>query len=300
MRYVLKHVTKFSYHDPICESVVEARMQPRTDGRQRCLTFDLQTSPRSHVSAYRDADGNIVHYFDILHGHSHLTITASASVEVDAPLTLPPALPGDAWSALDSLTSSDAYWDTLAPSRFAWPSPLLRGLAAELGIARDSDPLTTLSRVSHAVHGSFVYALDTTKVDSPIDDALRLRRGVCQDFAHVMIALVRELGVPCRYVSGYLHHRAAEEAGDDQPADRADSAGAHDASHAWVEALLPELGWVGFDPTNDLIAGERHIRVAVGRDYADVPPTHGVYKGTTRSELSVSVQVLPAASTWPA
>jgi transglutaminase-like putative cysteine protease len=240
-----------------------------------------------------------VHYFDILHEHSRLTITANASAEVAAPATLPDALPSDAWGALDMLTATDAYWDALAPSRFAWPSRLLRAFMDELGVARGHDPLSTLRELNRAVHRSFAYAPETTRVDSPIDDALRLRRGVCQDFAHVMIALLRELRVPSRYVSGYLYHRADAAAGEAIQSDGADAPGAHDASHAWVEALLPELGWVGYDPTNDAIAGEQHIRVAVGRDYADVPPTHGVYKGNARSELSVSVQVVPAPSDWP-
>jgi transglutaminase-like putative cysteine protease len=300
MRYAIKHVTRFTYDDPISESVMEARMQPRSDARQRCLTFGLQTSPRARVSTYHDADQNTVHYFDILEDHTRLTITANASVEVAAPPALPEALTADAWDSLDALTASDAYWDSLAPSRFAWPSRLLRNLATELGAERGPDPLSTLRMLNHGVHASFVYAPDTTTVDSPIDDALRLRRGVCQDFAHVLIALVRELRVPCRYVSGYLYHRT-ETSADASPglADQADAAGGEDASHAWVEAFMPELGWVGFDPTNDSIVGEKHIRVAVGRDYADVPPTHGVYKGSTRSELAVSVHVAPTESGWP-
>ena len=117
-------------------------------------------------------------------------------------------------------------------------------------------------------------------MDSPIDDALRIRQGVCQDFAHIMIALVRRLRIPCRYVSGYLFHAT-------QNTDRS----LEGATHAWVEALVPGLGWVGFDPTNNLVGGDRHIRVAIGRDYADVPPTRGVYKGETQSELSVTVTV---------
>jgi transglutaminase-like putative cysteine protease len=114
------------------------------------------------------------------------------------------------------------------------------------------------------------------------------RKGVCQDFAHIIIALARQLRIPCRYVSGYLYHEA--EAHDRSEAQ---------ATHAWAEAYLPTLGWVGFDPTNNLIAGERHIRTAVGRDYADVPPTRGVFKGTAQSELSVGVQVSTTAAPPP-
>jgi transglutaminase-like putative cysteine protease len=140
--------------------------------------------------------------------------------------------------------------------------------------------LRMLFEISEAIHEKFSYVPNTTTVDSPIDHALSERKGVCQDFAHIMTALVHKLRVPCRYVSGYLFH-----AKDDQ------SLASEGASHAWVEALLPGLGWVGIDPTNNLLCGERHIRVAVGRDYAEVPPTRGVFKGGAESELSVSVTV---------
>ncbi len=138
-----------------------------------------------------------------------------------------------------------------------------------------------------AVYRAFAYTPQHTKVDSPIDHALKSRKGVCQDFAHIMIALGRNLGIPCRYVSGYLHHRTEDQ-------DRS----AEDATHAWVEALLPGLGWVGFDPTNDLVVTNRHIRTAVGRDYSEVPPTRGVFKGeaSTETELKVGVQVAPTSA----
>ena len=141
-----------------------------------------------------------------------------------------------------------------------------------------------LRRLMREIYTRFEYSPRSTRVDSPIDEALAARRGVCQDFAHIFIALARQLGIPSRYVSGYLFR------GDDSQ-DRS----AHDATHAWAEAFLPQLGWVGFDPTNNLIAEERHIRVAIGRDYADVPPTRGVYKGVTavRTELAVAVRVGP-------
>ena len=120
-------------------------------------------------------------------------------------------------------------------------------------------------------------------VDSPIDHALESRQGVCQDFAHIMIALTRRIGIPCRYVSGYLFHKAGDK-----------TRSAEGATHAWVETLLPGLGWVGLDPTNNVLAGERHVRTSVGRDYADVPPTKGVFKGSADSQLLVAVHVAPS------
>src|SRR6202007_2383644 len=141
------------------------------------------------------------------------------------------------------------------------------------------NPLELLLELNTKLYDLFDYAPNITRVDSPIDDALRARRGVCQDFAHIMIALVRGLGIPCRYVSGYIYQHKQDHV----------RSGAN-ATHAWVEALLPHLGWVGFDPTNCLVAGDRHIRTAIGRDYADVPPTKGVFRGQAASELSVAVR----------
>jgi transglutaminase-like putative cysteine protease len=229
---------------------------------------------------YRDYLGNRIHHFDIPSQHSQLTITAQAMVEITPPSSLPEALTPDAWQTLDRLIAEGDFWEMLAPSYFTRSTALLNDLAAEINLRRQADPLTTLRELNTTLHDAFDYRPNGTKVDSPIDEALKKRQGVCQDFAHIMTALVRELGMPCRYVSGYLFHRLQDH-------DRS----AEDATHAWVEAFLPELGWVGFDPTNNLVAGERHIRVAVGRDYADVPPTRGVFKGDARSELNVAVQV---------
>jgi transglutaminase-like putative cysteine protease len=287
MLYTIRHVTKFSYDTPIAESVMEVRMQPRSDGTQRCLHFGLSTTPASRVLMYQDQDGNTVHHFNIPARHSRLSLRAEALVECAARPDLPPAIDGNGWARLDEMTAAGEYWDLLHPSSFASPTPLLSELARQIALERGPDPLQMLSRLTGTLFDTFAYAPMSTRVDSPIDDALQARQGVCQDFAHIMIALVRPLGVPCRYVSGYLFHRASDN--DRSP---------ESATHAWVEALLPDLGWVGFDPTNNLIAGDRHVRVAVGRDYVDVPPTRGVYQGASavRSELAVAVAVGPVKS----
>jgi transglutaminase-like putative cysteine protease len=282
VHYTIQHLTKFSYETPIRESVMEVRMQPRTEGVQRCVRFGLSTMPASRVKMYDDCDGNTVHHFNIPGRHSRLIITAEALIEMGTPALLPDSLGARAWDRLDALTANGTFWDLLNPSHFARTTPLLDELRRELGLARGPDPLHTLTQLTAALFERFEYRPQTTRVDSPVDDALETRQGVCQDFAHIMIALVRGLGVPCRYVSGYLYR---------QP-DR-DVRSSDGATHAWVEALLPDAGWVGFDPTNNLVTDERHIRVAIGRDYADVPPTRGVFKGASavHSELGVAVTV---------
>ncbi|GAC1367027.1 MAG: hypothetical protein NVSMB44_32100 [Ktedonobacteraceae bacterium] len=288
MYYTVRHVTRFRYSSPITESMMEVRIQPRSEGIQRCLDFRLNTSPRSQILGYRDENGNRVHHFDVPNKHTHLTVTAETIVEVITPPVVPEALTPSTWQELDALTADDEYWDALQPSHFARPTELLYQLMRDLDIRRRDDPLSVVKGISTAIYNNFEYAKQNTRVDSPIDDALKIRRGVCQDFAHIMIALVRELRIPCRYVSGYLFQQS--ERGDRS------SVG---ATHAWVEALLPNVGWVGFDPTNNTIAGERHIRVAIGRDYADVPPTRGVFRGKSESELSVTVRVYPTETPPP-
>jgi transglutaminase-like putative cysteine protease len=191
---------------------------------------------------------------------------------------------------LEAAITHEDYWDMLMPSRFARTSPELEILARELGVEkRDGrDPLQLLRKLNSDLYTAFSYAKKSTRVDSPIEEALQSRQGVCQDFAHIMISLVRNLRIPCRYVSGYLHH-------DGGHTDRSMDG----ATHAWVEAFIPRLGWIGFDPTNDLIAGQRHIRTAVGRDYSDVPPTVGTMKGSAETELQVRVRVTPSEAVLP-
>ena len=278
--YSIRHLTKFHYAEPVSESVMETRMHPRSDSNQRCLTFSLSVSPRCRVFSYRDHLGNNIHHFDIPGRHSQLVIVAESLVEQQPLPTVPFFLAPDAWKELDNIVSEGDYWEMLLPSEFATQTPALIELARELNVTRRDDPLMLLHELNTRVYEWFEYVPKSTRADSPIDEAILARQGVCQDFAHIMIALVRGLGIPCRYVSGYLHRRPQDH-------DRS----VPEATHAWVEALLPHLGWVGFDPTNCLVASDRHIRAALGRDYADVPPTKGVYRGRTDSELYVAVRV---------
>jgi len=279
MTYSIRHSTTFSYEPAVGESVMEVRTQPRNDVRQRCLTFSLDVRPRANVMLYRDFFGNAVHHFDIPGRHKEIEVTAQAIVEVSPRTDLDGATGGN-WEELDERVSEGDYWEMLVASQFATPTNLLEKLKTELELKRRGMPFALLQELNSRLYELFDYAPNTTRVNSPIDDTLRSRRGVCQDFAHIMISLVRSLKIPCRYVSGYLFH--ADKVKDRSPAG---------ATHAWVEAYLGDLGWVAFDPTNNLLGCERHIRVAVGRDYADVPPTRGVHRGEAESELRVAVLV---------
>jgi transglutaminase-like putative cysteine protease len=277
---------------------MEVRLQPRSDGAQHCLTFELEVSPAANIMQYRDFMGTTVHHFDIAGKHSQVKVTARSSVEVQ-PVAPPSSADAGSWDDLDRAISAPAAnpatnedcWEMVLPSQFAKSSLHLEALAADLRCQRRDTPLQLLTELNQSIYESFAYVPNSTSVDSPIDDALISRQGVCQDFAHIMIALVRPLRIPCRYVSGYMFHRDEAEEKKDRSLEG--------ASHAWIEAVIPNLGWVAFDPTNNLIGADRHIRVAIGRDYADVPPTRGVHKGEAQSALSVAVTVSPSDAPPP-
>jgi len=286
--YSVRHITTFLYEPAVRESVMELRLQPRSDVRQRCLKFHLDVDPGANIMEYRDFMGNTVHHFNIAESHSQIKVTSQALVEVD----LEPA-PRDAgrWEDLDALVEAEDHWEMLLPSQFAQSGDRLQALAKEFNCVRRETPLRLLLELNEAIYQTFAYVPNSTNVDSLIDEALESRQGVCQDFAHIMTALARQLRIPCRYVSGYLYR-------GESATDRS----VEGASHAWVEALVPDAGWVAFDPTNNCLGEGRHIKVALGRDYADVPPTRGVYKGGAQSELSVAVHSIPprfSACEWP-
>ena len=278
----IRHVTQYIYAAEVRESTMELWMQPQKTARQRLVSFDVELDPPAQLFAYADTFGNAVYHFDVPQPHDRLTIIARSAVETQSPAPMPPRLDVGEWDRLRSDFVRGEQFDYLRPHGFAQETEALRGYMAEHNIEalRMLDPLSAVTQLSQTIYESLGYATGVTRADSPIDDVLRARKGVCQDFAHVMITICRSWGVPARYVSGYLfsekrHHDRSEP----------------EATSAWVEVYLPSLRWVGFDPTNNLVAGERHIACAVGRDYSDVPPSRGVYKGDVDSKLAVGVSV---------
>ena len=263
---------------------MELRMQPLTNENQTCTAFSLQLSPSARIFEFIDQFDNTVQHFDIPGKHKQLEITTKSFVEVFEKPEPPESLPFNSWKTLEEDIEAEDFWEFLLPSQFAQATKELFELKKEFE-ANEKDPLTLLREINSFFKANFEYCPDATEVDSPIDIAIKQRSGVCQDFANIMIALVRSFEIPCRYVSGYL-----------SPGGETRDRSAEGATHAWAEAYLPALGWVGFDPTNDVLAADRHIRVAVGRDYADVPPTRGVFRGEAGSVLGVLVTVSLADS----
>jgi transglutaminase-like putative cysteine protease len=282
------HETRYSYSAPVRESVMELWLQPAELPRQRLVNFQIATLPRARMFRYRDWLGNTVYHFDVPEPHSELVIRSLATVSLVPGPVIPDHTSLMDWDSLHKDGLRNMWWDFLTPSKFTGPTALLDRFVADHDLKPGPDPMSALRYLNTTIAETFDYVPGYTAVDSPIDHALEARKGVCQDFAHIMIAVARQWGIPSRYVSGYLVRQM----------DEALERSAPDASHAWVECLIPSIGWVGFDPTNHMLTGDRHIVVAVGRDYADVPPTRGVLQGDAATSLEVSVRVSRGRLTW--
>jgi transglutaminase-like putative cysteine protease len=288
-RYRLYHITEFNYDGSVSESYNEVRLRPMQDEMQSCLSFRLTTYPNSSPSSYLDFFGNWVHQFNILRDHRALKVEAECVVLVHEPKT--PSVDGLPLGRLAEMRDqlNDEFYDLLAPSVYI---PHTRELSALAEMAEREADGTVGSFVNAAVkliHSRFKYEKGATHVNSSIQDSLESRSGVCQDFSHILIGVARVSGLPARYVSGYLVPKKTAAVG----ASVEDVIGGQ-ASHAWAEIYVPGVGWVGQDPTLGEPTGLRHIRVAYGRDYGDVPPVRGVYKGHAGQRLSVDVRVRPA------
>jgi transglutaminase-like putative cysteine protease len=272
----VQHVTTFSYDEPIIESTMEARLGPWSDQDQRSHSFELLVQPTTRVFSYKDGFGNLVHCFTILPLHERLILTARSRVETL--LGNPFVLPARPFAPPDPVDT----WPYLQFGGPVLPLDEITRLAQSFRPIEDAHMLPALQDLMHAIHQGFAYQAEVTTVSSTVADFLDLGKGVCQDFAHLMIAACRTLGVPARYVSGYILSSP----------ERMPRGGG--ASHAWCEALIPGYGWRGFDPTNDILAADGHVKVAIGRHYHDVPPTRGIYRGPASETITVAVQTLRA------
>ena len=284
MEFTILHQTTYRYPEKIHESYSIVHLQPRSDTTQYCTKYELTVAPRSRVFSYADRFGNDVQHFAVLPDHDVLSVIARSSViTVRSPLPERPSPVTRA--ALLADESVRWMWDELHESRYIEFSPGLRAFATEVGEPAASDDLVAwYLHASGAITRGFTYDKGATSVRTTVDESIEKRAGVCQDYAHVLVGLCRLNGIPARYVSGYIY--SGEEG----------SVLGAEASHAWCEAYLPPHGWVGLDPTNDSLIDDRFAKIAVGRDYRDVSPVRGVYKGASRSTMSVNVAMEALAS----
>lgn len=278
MKYRVTHRTQYYYQANVTESFNEVRLQPASRERQTCHSFVLRVFPTTRVSHYEEAYGNHVHFFEVSEPHKELLVEAISIVEV-----VPHALlsPSEAvlFNLLEEYSQQEAFYDFLHASQYVSTKPLVLSTALEI-CGQPMDVWESALQIMRFIYNNYAYAPHTTNVHTHMEEVLQLRTGVCQDFAHVMIGLCRCLRIPARYVSGYIFSGGA--VGDVRGAQ---------ASHAWCEVFVPGLGWRGLDPTHNLIVDAHHIKVATGRDYADVPPLRGTYKGAQQKHMDVAVAV---------
>lgn len=287
MIYRVRHVTSYRYSEPVSTSHHDLHVLLRASGRQKIRAESLTVHPTPDVTRdRRDWFGNRATHLAIHQRHGELTVTADAEVEVLAP---PPVGAGRAWEATRDWVRAAADPEARAAVEMVLPSPHIEVSEAARELALPSftpgRPLVEAAcDLMTRIHGLLTYDPEATDVSTSVEEVLRGGRGVCQDFAHVQIACLRALGLPARYVSGYLVTAP--------PAGQPRLVGA-DASHAWLSVRSPDFGWLDLDPTNDVVPTDRHVVVAYGRDFGDVTPMRGVLLGGGRHTLHVAVDVLP-------
>jgi len=272
MKWEIIHRTRYTYASPVRDSFNEAHLQPFSDEWQTVEHFLLKVLPAARLRHHRDFYSNVVHHFEITEPHSSLLVESQLRVamkprrvlgENDTPWPL---------ARIDETARESRVFDFLQESRLVETSPEFWRLAIDATLNL-TDTWQAVLALMQLVHREIKYEPNATGAHTHARDVLRDKRGVCQDFAHVMIGLCRVLKIPALYVSGYLATETAS------------------ATHAWVEVLIPGIGWIALDPTHNRLADESYIKIAVGRDYADVPPVKGNYKGVTDWKMNVEVNI---------
>ncbi|WP_101947444.1 transglutaminase family protein [Mycobacterium sp. 3519A] len=268
------HSTGYAYKSPVTASFNEARLTPRSDTRQNVILNRVETVPATRSYRYVDYWGTAVTAFDLHAPHTELEVTSSSVVETDRG-----DMPADKvnWDDLHTEAVIDRFDEVLSPTHYTPDSKRIRRVGER--IAKYHDPQEAVIAAANWVHSELRYVKGTTGVHSSGLDALREGKGVCQDFAHLTLILLRGMGIPARYVSGYLHPKRKAVIGDTIDGQ----------SHAWVQAWTG--GWWNYDPTNDSEINEQYVSVGVGRDYSDVTPLKGIYSGEGSTDLDVVVEI---------
>jgi transglutaminase-like putative cysteine protease len=272
MKWEIVHRTQYNYASPVTESFNEVRLHPVSDEWQQVNDFLLKILPATRLRHHRDFYSNIVHHFDIPEPHTTLLVESLLHVTTRTRPLLSAKEAPFPLARIGEAAREPRIFDFLQESRFVDMSPATWRTALD-ATAGATDTWQAALALMRFVHENIKYESQSTNVHTHMSDVLRDRRGVCQDFAHVLIGLCRALKIPALYVSGYLATEIAS------------------ATHAWMEVLIPGIGWVALDPTHNRQPDENYIKIAVGRDYADVPPVTGNYKGTTDRKMEVSVKI---------
>jgi transglutaminase-like putative cysteine protease len=280
MHFAIRFLTEYVYDAPVSDNLNALRVRPATTSTQRCDEFTVRIDPEARVGRHSDYFGTEVLEFGIVRPHERLSIDVRARVVTADP----PQPPDVAWAALDTEAYAEAAGEYLLPALDEPPPEMIEELCAAV---RADTPLATVQRLCDLIPDRYEYRPGVTYVGSTVEEFLETGAGVCQDYVHLGLIMLRRTGLAARYVSGYLWAAPEDEGADSVEVE----------THAWLEALLPgadgrgEPVWVGADPTNRQLAGEHHVKIGHGRHYADVPPVRGVYQGNAHSQLEASVHM---------
>jgi transglutaminase-like putative cysteine protease len=276
MKFDIFHSTRYDYAAPVRDSFNDVRLQPMPIPEQAVENFLLRILPAARLRHFKDFYSNWVNHFEIAESHSYLLIEAQSRVVTRPPPPLPATGGICTFAQMQEARNVERCFDYLQASRYVEITPESWKLALDAIEGIDDAWFAALALMKF-VHRHLKYESNSTNVHTHMSEVLRDRRGVCQDFAHLMLGLCRAIKIPARYVSGYLATEAAS------------------ATHAWVEVFVPGHGWRGLDPTHDCQIGETYVKLGNGRDYSDVPPISGNYRGTLERKMTVEVKITPVA-----
>jgi transglutaminase-like putative cysteine protease len=276
-KFKIRHVTRYLYEETVRDSANQIMLYPIKDQWQETLEHTIQVSGAPAIDLHDDYYGNKIGTFTHAQPHRELTIDSQLVVTTSSkPLPADTQEASQQWSELKSLKYHPDFIDFLKPENFHALPELEKLIEAER--SRNVSPLQSAKHYSEYIYNTFTYHKGVTTVETTLDEIWKLKSGVCQDFAHILLAMLRLMNIPARYVSGYIC--------PNKPGMRGEG-----ATHAWVEAYIPSYGWLGLDPTNNCLANETHVRLAVGRNFTDCSPVKGTYRGTSNHTLDVNVTV---------
>ena len=276
-KYRIKHITRYSYPSSVIDSANQVMLFPLDDIQQEVIKHDLIITQRPSVEIFTDYFGNKIGIFSIIKPHKELTIESVIEIitkEVELPSTDVTA--ETQWENLSVIREQFPYMDFMLLENFEAKQEITKVVTSLM--ENKITPLNIAQKMSAFVYDNFSYTKGVTNVETQVDEIWKLKAGVCQDFAHVLLVMLRLVGIPARYVSGYICPKNHELRGEG-------------ATHAWVESYIPFHGWLGLDPTNNCIASDRHVRLAIGRSFTDCTPVKGTYKGSSEHRLEVSVTI---------
>lgn len=279
MTFQITHETHYAYHQPAAEAYLEVRLTPPERPGQRVLAHEIVVEPATDISGYTDVFGNTAGFFSVPYRHDELRITSHTAIATSL-VELPPG-------ADITVQETRQILHSALPEHFAytqWNNVVTGSREASAWARKIFQPARPVGEavfdLSHQIYRHFTYRSGATDISTPLATVWRQREGVCQDFAHIALAILRAAGLPARYVCGYIE--------TDPPKDAKRLIGSV-ATHAWIEVLVPGMQWIAVDPTNDQWIGERHVAVAVGRDFRDAAPVRGTFKGSGHQTMRVSV-----------